>query len=1076
MKIEIPKRVAENVGEFTGRVWLLPKLLTWWDDSHERVCLLTGGPGTGKSMVLAWLGGYGPLPEDPAAQEQISRIRKALKAAHFCQAASRNITPQAFAESIAGQLTGSVKGFADALAATLADRVQISPTVTARTVAAGGNVTGVSIGRIDLGALGDELSFDRAFTQPLKKLYASGHSEAMLLMVDALDEAQTYTGATLPDLLSRLADLPPQIRIFATTRDEPRVLKFFRGIPSFDLIDDAAPDIDDVRTYAEGRLGRLATVEEAKRKEFATRLGAQAGGVFLYAAMVLDELLQRPPSALPDLDTYPLPDGLSGLYHDFLTRELGKDEQRWFDVYETLLGLISVAQGEGLTTQQLTGVIGKDIRAALRATRQYLSGELPDGPFRPFHKSFADFLLEDKTNTDFRIDAASMHRKIAEHLVSKYNRGWDRCTDDYALRYAPFHLAEAAKGSGAERDALIRGLVEVTSDPQYQVRCEEQLRDVPMLYGHLARAVATASGSASDDSLALLVNAGRCFIGFRREFLRGESVIGLAEHGEAEKAKSRLGLFTDLEEDWQVAAALIIAWLAIDRNRPQAIQLRDQAAGTLPSVEPLPLLLARLGAAGEGKTSYGFELHKPQDLEVGRQLVLRVSGQSFDRELLLSKGVKVVAPLNDQSEFIEGRGYAASLDGPVLVNIARESDSEGTALLDEYIDAHAGYNYVQYRNRSLWVLMHAVLRHHPGQAWVRERLKRILGAALTGGGVEFTEMAPLTAAVLLEQAGKGDPGAVVDDYGAQAFAAIGRLTSRRGANDSWSLHKRRLMALLEVHALALGDKARAGAVWNKLVGLENQRILEGFAGFQAPAELRAADGLRACAMADSTMVESRLDRALKSAHHIQDYHFCARITARCNAMRRWHRLGLEGAVLKETIERFALSAREPEFAAEHVIGEQFRFRNEDVPETETLPIWKARNADTLGSLAEVFQRLETDFLRLNPSLRLAQRIPPSTVIKVPDPGLGPLLAVHLAARTLAENSIGAERARLIRMLVPPASQNATALDTVLSYLLIATAPKVLNVLKHVVEEIGPLVIAEARAPEGQIGPDAAMPA
>jgi hypothetical protein len=44
---------------------------------------------------------------------------------HFCQASSRNNSPRAFAESIANQLTETVNGFADALAATLAERVSI---------------------------------------------------------------------------------------------------------------------------------------------------------------------------------------------------------------------------------------------------------------------------------------------------------------------------------------------------------------------------------------------------------------------------------------------------------------------------------------------------------------------------------------------------------------------------------------------------------------------------------------------------------------------------------------------------------------------------------------------------------------------------------------------------------------------------------------------------------------------------------------------------------------------------------------------------------------------------------------
>jgi hypothetical protein len=155
---DLPKRVAESIDGFTGREWLLPKLLEWWEQDTERLFLLTGGPGAGKSMIMAWLSGHGPLPEDPTDQVQLARVRALVKAAHFCQAASRNITPQAFAESIAHQLTSTVPRFADALAATLADRVSIVGIAHAGSAASGTSLTGVAIDRIDLGALGDELA------------------------------------------------------------------------------------------------------------------------------------------------------------------------------------------------------------------------------------------------------------------------------------------------------------------------------------------------------------------------------------------------------------------------------------------------------------------------------------------------------------------------------------------------------------------------------------------------------------------------------------------------------------------------------------------------------------------------------------------------------------------------------------------------------------------------------------------------------------------------------------------------------------------------------------------------------
>src|SRR5262249_35871372 len=150
-----------------------------------------------------------------------------------------------------------------------------------------------------------------------------------------------------------------------------------------------------------------------------------------------------------------------------------------------------------------------------------------------------------------------------------------------------------------QRPRVMRGFSRWSSSPAIrtnQDRCEEKLRDLPLLHEHMARAVATAALSRADAMIPCLVRAGRGIVEFRRKFLRGDSLIALAEQGAVEKAKARLALFPDLEQDWQVAAALVIAWLAIDGNRPSAIQLRDQIAAAS-SAAPLPLLLARLNAA-----------------------------------------------------------------------------------------------------------------------------------------------------------------------------------------------------------------------------------------------------------------------------------------------------------------------------------------------------------------------------------------------------------------------------------------------------------------------------------------------
>ena len=96
-------------------------------------------------------------------------ITKGLQYRALLQAPSRKITPQAFAQNVAHQLTGRGTGVGAALAATLAECVCIIGRAEVGE-ATNNTLTGVSIGHIDLGTLSDVESFDRAFTLPLKQL------------------------------------------------------------------------------------------------------------------------------------------------------------------------------------------------------------------------------------------------------------------------------------------------------------------------------------------------------------------------------------------------------------------------------------------------------------------------------------------------------------------------------------------------------------------------------------------------------------------------------------------------------------------------------------------------------------------------------------------------------------------------------------------------------------------------------------------------------------------------------------------------------------------------------------------
>jgi hypothetical protein len=244
-RLDIPAADTVNIDHFTGLTWLLPPLLDWLEHDDRRIFLLVGSPGTGKSLIIAWLAGAGPLPVDPQAERQLEHIRSRAKATYYFVVASGKTSPKAFAQNVAEQLTRNVKGFRDALVATLGHKVQITINQDVNIVESGASVTDVNISRLDLGDLSDEFSFNQTLREPLKRLYEEGGNEPIVILVDALDEALTYTGNTnIVQLLAKLTDLPAPVRFIVTTRPDPRVLMHFSDSRYLNLTADASPEID----------------------------------------------------------------------------------------------------------------------------------------------------------------------------------------------------------------------------------------------------------------------------------------------------------------------------------------------------------------------------------------------------------------------------------------------------------------------------------------------------------------------------------------------------------------------------------------------------------------------------------------------------------------------------------------------------------------------------------------------------------------------------------------------------------------------------------------------------------------
>ncbi len=474
------EHVDERAEDFTGREWVFERVRTFLA-SDARMLLIVGPPGTGKTAIAARLaqasagritsGAVGPVPVGT------------LDAAVFCQ--TGGVTLLGVAQDLASQFTETVGDFAEQQRSAITGVVNVTDVrVQTGHVDTGASVTGV---RVDLARLGPDQAFADGVAVPLRRSAERPGARPALLLVDSLDEA--FSSPTARNLPRRLADLVG-IRLIMTTRDDPRVLAQIHGLDRalsagetqvLHLIDDAPAGVDDVAAYALRKLSGRGSDDAIA--VLTQRIGGAAAGNFLQAYFVVGDLATL--GGLTSLDVREaemrsLPDGLSDVYRDFLGRDLASDLDRWRGLVRPILAAVAVAQGEGLDTAQLASVgtllSGRqlsisDARDVMTDAGQFVRGPRPDGPFRVYHQSFAEFLLDAESNPDWPVDAKETETAIIDGLVPRGPSG----TMDWSTAdpYVRSHLAAHARDCG-RLDALL-------TDPGFLVAADVD-RLVPLLW------------------------------------------------------------------------------------------------------------------------------------------------------------------------------------------------------------------------------------------------------------------------------------------------------------------------------------------------------------------------------------------------------------------------------------------------------------------------------------------------------------------------------------------------------------------------------------------------------------------
>lgn len=269
---------------FSPRPWLEGAIETWrTDPRRERTLVVTGGAGTGKSMLAANLLHYSPWA--------ICGV--------FCEwDKSSTIEPRCVTELIAFKLAVKVPDYRRILLRTLQD-----------------------IDRATLDASSDADYFDILLISPLRQTI-DGDRPRHFIVVDGLDEATNDQQNHLAELLAQQLDrLPPWLGVLVTTRDEPSILRRFSGAPVLDIGQRADETNDDILVFLAHELeDHLPAVD--RPLELLSTIAAKAGGRFLYAKLFADNV-HRGALSLDDTDAFP--DGLDAAYErDFERRFAGR--------------------------------------------------------------------------------------------------------------------------------------------------------------------------------------------------------------------------------------------------------------------------------------------------------------------------------------------------------------------------------------------------------------------------------------------------------------------------------------------------------------------------------------------------------------------------------------------------------------------------------------------------------------------------------------------------------------------------------------------------------------------------------
>ena len=415
----------EKRRHFCGREWLFDEIEAWRASSQERVLLITGDPGVGKSAIVAEL-----VHRNPGGQ---------VMAYHCCQAdTAATLQPGPFVRSLASMIASALPGYAAKLAEpAVNDALKEEKCIS------------------DPGT-----GFEHGILSPLESLPAPDEGVRYVL-VDALDEALKTKGTTIVDVLApRLRRLPAWLRVVATTRRDPSVLRELSGLRAQQLDASDPRNLSDIDRYiakriAEPNLAERLAASRCRSEDARRMLCEKADGNFLYAEKAL-ESIEHDQQSFDRLQE--LPTGLNAWYIRNLRQHFQDIPELASYAKARRLLQVVVAAREPLTAELICQAAQLDVEEEFRLVLRPLVTYVPerDKRFTTYHKSFADWLMSSRETNEYYVSEKRGHERLADSCWEEFRRCVETVSDvetmsDYAKDHLAHHLVAVSRWAEMEK-------------------------------------------------------------------------------------------------------------------------------------------------------------------------------------------------------------------------------------------------------------------------------------------------------------------------------------------------------------------------------------------------------------------------------------------------------------------------------------------------------------------------------------------------------------------------------------------------------------------------------------------------